>query len=174
MIREEHTSSLASLMWKHRKTNSVGHISTSGTNKLLCLLIFFKPLSSFFLSMSPSTWTPFIFRTPGWFKVDPTRNQKSVKQGLICCILRAGWMDVCFRLQNASNGQSWFYFLFAITAKFQFFDSLIFLAIRAGCSTDHCRIEAQGSLFIGVSVISLLPPNPPLSHVHTYSYINTH
>lgn len=78
-------------------------------------------------------------------------------------------VDVCIRLRNASNGQTWFYFLFAITAKFHCFDSLIFLAIRAGCSTAHCQKEAQEPLQGFRHLTS--PTQPPLSHVHTYSHI---
>lgn len=60
----------------------------SGANQIImavCLLIFFKAhYSCFFPVDSSSTHTPLVFRTPAWFKVDPTRNQKSVKQGLGC------------------------------------------------------------------------------------------
>lgn len=52
------------------------------------------------------------------------------------------------------SSQSWF-FLIAITAKFQFFDSLIFLAIRACCSTC-CRQQGEAEAHVSAQRLSLM------------------
>lgn len=66
--------------------------------------------------------------------------------------------------------QSWF-FLSAITAKFQFFDSLIFPAIRACCSSC-CKRQGEAEACVSTAARSshFYHPTPLFSHAHTHRF----
>lgn len=98
----------------------------------------------FFLSLSPPTHPlsvplcfsssfHFIFRTSAWFKVDLTRNNEPINQGLI--FHNVSVIDIWMCASQMLQHPKLIFPLSSITAKFQFFDSLILLAIRACCST---------------------------------------
>lgn len=121
--------------------------------------------------MSPSTHTPLDFRIPAWFKVDPTRYQKSVKQGLVFYnFLHAGWWmceSDCKMHQTARPD-----FIFSLLSQPNFTSLILSFSLQLG--QDAVPLTAKGrrkSLYRG-SDISLLPPNPPYHmfiHTHTYT-----
>lgn len=121
--------------------------------------------------MSPSTHTPFIFRIPVRFKVDPTRKQKSVKQGLICYnFLFVCWMDVCIinlkRLQTAKAD-----FIFSLQSQPNFSSLILSFSLQLG----HVAVllaaqRRRKSLCIVVQSPHFYNPTP----LHTCLYILTH
>lgn len=121
--------------------------------------------------MSSSTHTPLVFRIPAWFKVDPTRNQKSVKQGLVFYnFLRAGWWmcaSDCKMHQTARPD-----FIFSLLSQPNFTSLILSFSLQLGqVAVPLTAKRKRKSLYRG-SDISLLPPNPPYHmfiHTHTYT-----
>lgn len=109
------------------------------------------PVFSFLLSLSPPTrppslplcfssiFIPSLESHSGSKGIPPDTTSQSTKVWfpiISCLLINDIWMYASEMLQISSHGR---FFLIAITANFQFFDSLFFLAIRACCSACSGR-----------------------------------
>lgn len=164
-------------MWKHKKTNLVGKMHTSQASHIIIVVwwFFLKPIiSSFFLSIPPSTFAPLIFRIPVWFKVDPTRKQNSVKQGLICYnFLFACWMDLCIR-NRKRHQKAKADFIFSLQSQPKFSSLIISFSLQLG----HVAVlipakKRRNSQPIVVRSPHFHNPTSSFSHGQTYSHIYT-
>lgn len=119
--------------------------------------------------MFPSPHTPLIFRIPVWFKVDPTRNQKSVKQGLICSnFLFASWMDVCITNRNRHETAK-ADFIFSLQSQPNSTPLILSFSLQLGHVAVLFTAKRERK---SLSIVTSLPqPKPPLSRVHAYSHI---
>lgn len=131
---------------------------------------FFQKLiiASFFLSVSPSTHTPFLFRIPDWYKVDPSRKQKSVKQGLICYnFLFACWVDVCItnrkRHQTAKAD-----FIFSLQSQPNFSSLILSFSLQLGHVAVPLTAKRKRKSFAIVVHLTFMTQSPHFSHVHIY------
>lgn len=121
--------------------------------------------------MSPSTHPPLVFRIPARFKVDPTRNQKSFKQGLFFYnFLHADWWmcaSDCERHQTPRPD-----FIFSLLSQPNFTSLILSFSLQLGqVAVPLTAKRTRKSLSRG-SDISFLPPNPPYHmfiHTHTYT-----
>lgn len=136
---------------------------------------FFQSLiiASFFLSVSPSTHTPFFFRIPDWYKVDPSRKQKSVKQGLICYnFLLACWVDVCItnrkRHQTAKAD-----FIFSLQSQPNFSSLILSFSLQLGHVAVPLTAKRKRKSFAIVVHLTFATQSPPpfLTCPYIYSHI---